>query len=202
MPRRKAAIKREVLPDPLFKSEQVAKFINVIMREGKKSIAEKIVYSALYSLTDRLKKENKDESGDEGKGGKGGKGGARSAVSASTAGAVRTTAAKDGQNHSQDDVLSSLQKALVAIAPTVEVKSRRVGGATYQVPIEVAPDRGIALAMRWVVDAAKGRSEKTMALRLAAELYDAYLGRGASIKTRDDVHRMAKANQAFAHYRW
>jgi small subunit ribosomal protein S7 len=109
---------------------------------------------------------------------------------------------KDQSSHSHDEVLSSLNKALTAVAPTVEVKSRRVGGATYQVPIEVAADRGVALAMRWVVDAAKGRSEKTMALRLAAELYDAYLGRGASIKTRDDVHRMAKANQAFAHYRW
>lgn len=201
MPRRKAAIKREVLPDPLYKSEQVAKFINVIMREGKKSIAERIVYSALHSLTDRLKKEHKEESGSEGEGGKGGvKGGKRPSTST---GASTLRVAKDhGQGHTQDEVLSSLNKALGAVAPTVEVKSRRVGGATYQVPIEVAADRGIALAMRWVVDAAKGRSEKTMALRLAAELYDAYLGRGASIKTRDDVHRMAKANQAFAHYRW
>lgn len=190
MPRRKAAIKREILPDPLYKSEQVAKFINVVMREGKKSIAEKIVYSALSSLTDRLKKEHKEEGGSDAKGG------AKRAAGS-------TRAAKDhGQGHSQDEVLSSLNKALGAVAPTVEVKSRRVGGATYQVPIEVASDRGIALAMRWVVDAAKARSEKTMALRLAAELYDAYLGRGASIKTRDDVHRMAKANQAFAHYRW
>jgi small subunit ribosomal protein S7 len=200
MPRRKAAIKREVLPDPLFKSEQVAKFINVVMREGKKSIAERIVYSALYSLTDRLKKEHKDDSGSEGEGGKGGsKGAKRPTTSAST---VQKTTKDHGQAHSHDDVLASLNKSLTAIAPTVEVKSRRVGGATYQVPIEVAADRGIALAMRWVVDAAKGRSEKTMALRLAAELYDAYLGRGASIKIRDDVHRMAKANQAFAHYRW
>jgi small subunit ribosomal protein S7 len=198
MPRRKAAIKREVLPDPLYKSEQVAKFINVIMREGKKSIAERIVYSALNSLTDRLKKEHKEESGSEGEGRSSAKGGKRPPAAAST-----TRVAKDhGQHHTQDEVLSSLNKALGAVAPTVEVKSRRVGGATYQVPIEVAADRGIALAMRWVVDAAKGRSEKTMALRLAAELYDAYLGRGASIKTRDDVHRMAKANQAFAHYRW
>ena len=102
----------------------------------------------------------------------------------------------------QDEALEALHKSLTNVAPTVEVKSRRVGGATYQVPIEVAHDRGIALAMRWVVQAAKGRSEKTMALRLAAELHEAYLGRGASIKTRDDVHRMAKANQAFAHYRW
>ena len=104
--------------------------------------------------------------------------------------------------HGHEEVLGSLRKALGNVAPTVEVKSRRVGGATYQVPVEVATDRGFALAMRWVVEAAKGRSEKTMALRLAAELYEAYMGRGTSVKTRDDVHRMAKANQAFAHYRW
>ena len=100
------------------------------------------------------------------------------------------------------DPMVTFETAMRNVAPRQEVKSRRVGGSSYQVPIEVAADRGIALAMRWVVQAAKGRSEKTMALRLAAELYDAYLGRGASIKTRDDVHRMAKANQAFAHYRW
>ncbi len=190
MPRRKAAIKREVLPDPLYGSDQVAKFINVVMRAGKKSIAEKIVYNALTMLTDRLKKEHKDK--DEGDSGKGGKGG-------SSGGALRGS---KGQAHAHDEVLEALRRSLTNVAPTVEVKSRRVGGATYQVPIEVALDRGLALAMRWVVDAAKGRSEKTMALRLAAELYDAHLGRGASVKTRDDVHRMAKANQAFAHYRW
>jgi len=187
MPRRKAAIKREVLPDPLYHSEEVAKFINVVMRAGKKSIAETIVYSALEMLTDRLKKE-KDKGDEDGKGGKGGK--------SSSAPAAKT------RNYSQDEMLETLHRALTNVAPTVEVKSRRVGGATYQVPIEVAADRGVALAMRWVVQAAKGRSEKTMALRLAGELQDAYLGRGASIKTRDDVHRMAKANQAFAHYRW
>jgi small subunit ribosomal protein S7 len=196
MPRRKAAIKREVLPDPLYSSEQVAKFINVVMREGKKSIAEKIVYSALSSLTERLKKENKDkDESDDGKGGKsGGKAGGK--TSGSAAGKSK------GHTHTNDEILANLMKALSTVAPTVEVKSRRVGGATYQVPVEVASDRGVALAMRWVVNAAKGRSEKTMALRLAAELYDACLGRGASVKTRDDVHRMAKANQAFAHYRW
>lgn len=189
MPRRKAAIKREVLPDPMYNSDQVAKFINVVMRAGKKSIAEKIVYSALTMLTDRLKKESKGEGeSDSGKGGAGGRRGA--------------AVAKQRSSHGHDDVLESLQKALTNVAPTVEVKSRRVGGATYQVPIEVAADRGLALAMRWVVKAAKDRSEKTMALRLAAELYEAYMGRGASVKMRDDVHRMAKANQAFAHYRW
>lgn len=186
MPRRKAAIKRETLPDPLFGSQQVARFINVIMRAGKKSIAERIVYDALNMLTDKLKKEGKvDKDDGEGKGGKGS--------------AANKPKAK---SHSNDDLLESLNKALNNVSPSVEVKSRRVGGATYQVPIEVASDRGLALAMRWVVTAARGRSEKTMALRLAAELYDAYMGRGASVKTRDDVHRMAKANQAFAHYRW
>jgi small subunit ribosomal protein S7 len=171
MPRRKAAVKREVLPDPLYGSQEISRFINVVMRAGKKSIAERIVYSALDMLTTRLKKE-KDAS------------------------------AAKGKTHSKDEVLDALNRALGNIAPTVEVKSRRVGGATYQVPIEVASDRGRALAMRWLAHAAEGRPEKTMADRLSAEMYDATLGRGASIKTRDDVHRMAKANQAFAHYRW
>jgi len=190
MPRRKAAIKREVLPDPLYGSDDVAKFINVVMRAGKKSIAESIVYNALEMLTDRLKKE-KDKGDDSGKGGKSGSG-----TSTGTGTKVK------GHAFTKDEILETLHKALGNVAPTVEVKSRRVGGATYQVPIEVASDRGVALAMRWVVQAAKTRAEKTMALRLSAELYDAYLGRGASVKTRDDVHRMAKANQAFAHYRW
>lgn len=189
MPRRKAAIKREVLPDPLFGSDEVTRLINVVMRAGKKSIAETIVYSALNMLTDRLKKESKDDKGDGSKGGK-------SSGGASASGKAKII------THGHDEVLENLHKSLTNIAPTVEVKSRRVGGATYQVPVEVASDRGIALAMRWVVKAAKDRSEKTMALRLAAELYEAYMGRGASVKTRDDVHRMAKANQAFAHYRW
>ncbi len=190
MPRRKAAIKREVLPDPLYGSDEIAKFINVVMRAGKKSIAEKIVYNALDMLTDRLKKESSSKGGkdEDDRGGHGGKAGSSST--------------SKGKGHTQEEALESLHKALTNVAPTIEVKSRRVGGATYQVPIEVAADRGVALAMRWVVQAAKGRSEKTMALRLAAELYDAYLGRGASMKTREDVHRMAKANQAFAHYRW
>lgn len=186
MPRRKAAIKREILPDPLYGSDEVAKFINVVMRAGKKSIAEKIVYNALEMLTDRLKKEKDKGEGDSGKGGKSGSAGQKAKK----------------VSHSKDEMLENLHKAFGNVAPTVEVKSRRVGGATYQVPVEVAGDRGVALAMRWVVQAAKSRSEKTMALRLAAELYEAYLGRGASVKTRDDVHRMAKANQAFAHYRW
>lgn len=189
MPRRKAAIKRDILPDPLYGSDQVAKFINVVMRAGKKSIAEKIVYNALNILTDRLKKEDKGDGESEvGKGKK--------------PGGALGKGKSHGHAYSHEEVLEVLNKSLGNVAPTVEVKSRRVGGATYQVPIEVAADRGHALAMRWVVQAAKDRSEKTMALRLAAELYEAYMGRGASVKTRDDVHRMAKANQAFAHYRW
>ena len=193
MPRRKAAIKREILPDPLYGSDQVAKFINIVMRAGKKSVAEKIVYTSLTMLTERLKKEHKPNEGEGEVDAKGGRGAKRPVNMAAKS--------KTGvQGH--DEALENLHRALTSVAPTVEVKSRRVGGATYQVPIEVAADRGVALAMRWVVDAAKGRAEKTMALRLAAELYEACMGRGASIKTRDDVHRMAKANQAFAHYRW
>lgn len=189
MPRRKAAIKRDTLPDPLYGSERLARFINVVMREGKRSIAERIVYTALDEVAKRLKKsksagstQNKkaeDEDGTEGSG----------------AGKIRA-----GSNNKE--VLEIFDKALNNIRPTVEVKSRRVGGATYQVPIEVDTDRGIALAMRWIVKASKDRGEKTMILRLAAEMFDAYEGRGASVKTRDDMHRMAKANQAFAHYRW
>jgi small subunit ribosomal protein S7 len=196
MPRRKAAIKREILPDPLYGSDEIAKFINIVMRAGKKSIAERIVYDALGMLSDRLKKEGKSED-DADKGGKGGK----KPVTSSSSSASKSTKPSTTV-HGQEEVTENLHRALTTVAPTVEVKSRRVGGATYQVPIEVAGDRGVALAMRWVVDAAKKRSEKTMALRLAAELFDACMNRGASVKTRDDVHRMAKANQAFAHYRW
>lgn len=183
MPRRKAAVKREVLPDPLYNSESLAKFINVVMRKGKKSLAERIVYSALTEATKRLKKDKhkKGESETEGEGGSSG------------------SAKKAGQNK---EGLEVLDKAMHNIRPTVEVKSRRVGGATYQVPVEVDTARGIALAMRWIVKAASDRSEKTMILRLAAEIHDAYEGRGTAVKMRDDMHRMAKANQAFAHYRW
>lgn len=195
MPRRKAAIKREVLPDPLYKSELVERLVNVIMREGKKSIAQKIVYRSLEALSLRVKKEHK--SSDEGDAGDaGGKAGGRSKKASV---AVVKHVESEGQH---EESLELLRKALGNIAPPVEVKSRRVGGATYQVPVEVPMDRGLALAMRWVVDAAKGRSEKTMADKLSAELYDAYYSRGASIKKRQDVIRMADANKAFAHYRW
>lgn len=183
MPRRKAAIKREVLPDHLYGSHEIAKFINVVMRAGKKSIAERIVYDALEMLADRIKKE-KVEDGEAAK---------------SKTGVRISTQAHSGRDN---DVLDTFNRSLSNVIPSVEVKSRRVGGATYQVPIEVDTARGMALAMRWVVQSAKKRSEKTMASRLAAELHEAHLGRGASVKTRDDVHRMAKANQAFAHYRW
>ncbi|OGT59013.1 MAG: 30S ribosomal protein S7 [Gammaproteobacteria bacterium RIFCSPHIGHO2_12_FULL_43_28] len=194
MPRRKAAMKREILPDPLYGSEDITKFINVLMRAGKKSIAEKIVYQALGMLTERLKKESGEKVADSK---------AAAAKSAAVKSRKPAASSKDKmQSHGNEDVMESLRRALGSIAPTVEVKSRRVGGATYQVPIEVAADRGVALAMRWAVQAAKKRSEKTMADRLAAELFEACMGRGTAVKMRDDVHRMAKANQAFAHYRW
>lgn len=188
MPRRKAAVKREILPDPMFGSELLAKFINVVMRSGKKSLAEHIVYDALTTVAAYLKKEkhskkDEDESSDTG-------------TTGSSRGAVKRTAA------SSSEEFDILDKALNHVRPTVEVKSRRVGGATYQVPVEVDSARGMALAMRMLVKAAKARSEKTMILRLAAEIRDALQGRGAAVKERDDMHRMAKANQAFAHYRW
>jgi small subunit ribosomal protein S7 len=187
MPRRKAAIKREILPDPLYKSERLAKFINVVMRRGKKSVAEQIVYNALAEAMKRMKKDKhgakKSDAGDETEGG------------ASSAGSK-------SKPLSSKENMEALEKALHNIRPTVEVKSRRVGGATYQVPVEVDSERGLALAMRMLVGAAKARGEKTMVLRLAAEILEAHEGRGGAVKMRDDMHRMAKANQAFAHYRW
>ena len=157
MSRRHSAEKRQVLPDPKFKDVVVSKFMNQIMRDGKKSVAERIVYGALDKLKERTKTE---------------------------------------------DPVELFEKALDAIAPLVEVKSRRVGGATYQVPVEVRPSRRNALAMRWLVDAARKRGEKSMALRLAGELADAADGKGAAVKKREDVHRMAEANKAFSHYRF
>ncbi|MBK9131377.1 MAG: 30S ribosomal protein S7 [Gammaproteobacteria bacterium] len=156
MARRRVAAKRERMPDPKYGNRNLAKFINMIMTSGKKSIAERIVYGAL----DQVASKNKG------------------------------------------DPLDSLIKALENIRPLVEVKSRRVGGATYQVPMEVRGDRGQALAMRWLVDTARNRSEKTMGLRLAAEILDACENRGAAVKKREDTHRMAEANKAFSHYRW
>jgi small subunit ribosomal protein S7 len=144
------------MPDPKYGNRNLAKFINMVMTSGKKSIAERIVYGALDQVASKGK----------------------------------------------SDPLDSLTKALDNIRPLVEVKSRRVGGATYQVPIEVRGDRSQALAMRWLVDTARGRSEKTMGLRLAAEILDACENRGAAVKKREDTHRMAEANKAFSHYRW
>jgi len=159
MSRRAQAPRREILPDPKHDSEMLAKFINMVMRKGKKSAAESIVYGAIERISER-----------------------------------------SGQPEPQ--ALETLQKALDNVKPMVEVKSRRVGGATYQVPVEVRPQRRQTLAMRWVIDAAKARGEKSMAQRLANELMDAAENRGAAVKKREDTHRMADANKAFAHYRW
>ena len=174
MPRRREVPKREILPDPKHHSELLAKFINVLMVSGKKSTAEKIVYGALDALEERVKKNKKsdDESGDS------------------------------GSNGSAGAVLRYFEDALDHVRPSVEVRSRRVGGATYQVPVEVRHDRSIALGMRWIVQAARGRGEKGMMLRLAGELMDAYETKGSAVKKREDTHKMAKANQAFAHFRW
>ncbi len=159
MSRRSRAPRRHVLPDPKFGNQRLAKFINMVMLNGKKSVAEKIVYGAIRRIADR--------SGSD-----------------------------------EEKALEIVGQALDNIKPAVEVKSRRVGGATYQVPIEVRATRRETLAMRWAIDAARKRSEKTMALRLAHELMDAAENRGTAVKKREDTHRMAEANKAFAHYRW
>ncbi|NNC63554.1 MAG: 30S ribosomal protein S7 [Gammaproteobacteria bacterium] len=159
MSRRSQAPRRTVLPDPKYGNNMLAKFINMVMLSGKKSVAEKIVYGALDRISER-----------------------------------------SGQD--DERALELLSQALDNIKPSVEVKSRRVGGATYQVPVEVRTTRRETLAMRWAIDAARKRSEKTMALRLAHELLDAAENRGSAVKKREDTHRMAEANKAFAHYRW
>ena len=156
MPRRRVIGQRKILPDPKFGSELLAKFINVVMVDGKKSVAEKIIYGALDILAEKTGK----------------------------------------------DQLEIFEAALDHVRPSVEVKSRRVGGSTYQVPVEVRPVRRNALAMRWLVDAARTRGEKSMAQRLAGEMLDASENKGSAVKKREDVHRMADANKAFAHYRW
>lgn len=176
MPRRREVPKREILPDPKHQSEILAKFINVLMISGKKSIAESIIYDALDVMSERLKKSKKsDDEGDSSSSGSGGQG---------------------------FQILRCFEDALSNVRPSVEVRSRRVGGATYQVPVEVRPDRSIALAMRWIIKAARARGEKSMMLRLAGELTDAYENKGSAVKKREDTHKMAKANQAFAHFRW
>lgn len=173
MPRRHEIAKREILPDPKHHSELLAKFINVLMISGKKSTAEKIIYGALSLMEERVKKVKKaDDDASEG----------------GTSGAVT--------------VLRYFEDALNNVRPSLEVRSRRVGGATYQVPVEVRFDRSIALGMRWLVKAARTRGEKGMMLRLAGEMMDAYENKGSAVKKREDTHKMAKANQAFAHFRW
>lgn len=175
MPRRREVPKREILPDPKHHSELLAKFINVLMISGKKSIAEKIIYGALALVDERLKRTKKTDE-EEGVTG--------------------------GSTHSTSPVLRYFEQALDNVRPTVEVRSRRVGGATYQVPVEVRTERSIALGMRWIVQSARTRGEKGMMLRLAGELIDAFESKGSAVKKREDIHRMAKANQAFAHFRW
>jgi small subunit ribosomal protein S7 len=156
MPRRREVPKREILPDPKFGSQDVSKFINVIMDSGKKSVAERIVYGAFEAISKKSSK----------------------------------------------DALEVFMTAVANVKPVVEVKSRRVGGANYQVPVEVRPSRRMALSMRWLREAARKRSEKSMADRLAGELLEASEGRGAAMKKRDEVHRMADANKAFSHFRF
>ena len=156
MPRRREVPKRQILPDPLYNSQLVTKFVNVVMKKGKKSVAEQILYDALELIQERT----------------------------------------------QEDPMKIFKKAVDNVKPVVEVKSRRVGGSTYQVPIEVRPSRRLALSMRWLIASAARRGEKTMDVRLANEFMDAATNRGVAIKKKDDTHRMAEANKAFAHYRW
>jgi small subunit ribosomal protein S7 len=156
MSRRRAAEKREIMPDPKFGDLILSKFINSVMTQGKKSVAEKIVYGAFSQIQEKVGR----------------------------------------------DPLELFREALDNVKPAVEVRSRRVGGATYQVPVEVRPVRSQSLAIRWIIQMAAKRSEKTMCDRLAAEFLDAANNRGASIKKREDTHKMAEANKAFSHYRW
>ena len=156
MPRRREVPKREILPDPIYSSQLVTKFVNVLMKDGKKTVAEKIFYDALKLMETR----------------------------------------------SEEEPMKLFKRAVENVKPTVEVKSRRVGGSTYQVPIEVRPNRRLALSFRWLIAAAKSRGEKTMREKLAGEFLEAADSRGAAIKKKEDTHRMAEANKAFAHYRW
>jgi small subunit ribosomal protein S7 len=156
MPRRREVSRREISPDPKYKNNLVAKFINKVMQRGKKSVAERILYRAMDIIQERTK----------------------------------------------DDPLKVFEKSVNNVKPVIEVKSRRVGGATYQVPTEIRPERRTALAIRWLISYAQERSEKSMEEKLAAELMDAANNRGGAIKKREDVHKMAEANKAFAHYRW
>ncbi len=156
MPRRREIIRREIAPDPKFGDRQVAKFMNVLMKCGKKSVAERVLYGAFDIVEERLNEES----------------------------------------------LKVFKRAIDNVRPRVEVKSRRVGGATYQVPIEVRPDRGTALAMRWIIQYARARAGRSMRDKLANEFIEAATERGESVRKREEVHRMADANKAYAHYRW
>ena len=156
MPRRRVVAKREILPDPLYNSQLVTKFINSVMGAGRKSLAEGILYGALNRVAEKT----------------------------------------------QDDPMKTFKKAIENVKPALEVKSRRVGGSTYQVPVEVRPNRRTSLAIRWIIEYATSRGEKTMREKLAAELMDAANLRGGAVKKKDDTHKMAEANKAFAHYRW
>lgn len=174
MSRRHSAEKREILPDPQFNDLVLSKFMNNVMEDGKKSVAERIVYGALEIVKDKASNDDvADETDSSG------------------------TTSSDGHKG-----LRLFHKALKKVSPQLEVRSRRVGGATYQVPVEVRFDRSRALAMRWIIDAARKRSERTMMARLAGELMDAANDRGNAIKKREDTHKMADANKAFAHFRW
>ncbi len=175
MSRRRKADKRQILPDPKFGDLVLSKFINNVMYDGKKSVAESIVYGALEIMDKKAGKDVVEETGD---------------ATGSAAGAAGSKG------------LILFHRALKKVRPQVEVRSRRVGGATYQVPVEVKSDRAQAMANRWIIDAARGRGEQTMQERLAGELLDAANDRGNAVKKRDDTHKMAEANKAFAHYRW
>ncbi len=157
MSRRKKTFKREIIPDPVFKDLVVAKFVNKMMIQGKKGVAQALFYGALEELKGKIPNE---------------------------------------------EPIAILKKALENVKPSIEVRSRRVGGATYQVPVDVRPSRRLALAMRWLISYSRERGEKDFSKRLAAELMDAFNNRGNSIKKKDDVHRMAEANKAFSHYNW
>jgi small subunit ribosomal protein S7 len=177
MPRRGPAPRRDLMPDPVYRSVLVTQVVNKVLQRGKKSIAEKIVYDALAIVAEKSSSADKpgdkaDKSGDK-------------------------PAEKTG-----GDALAVLKRAIDNIKPQLEVKSRRVGGATYQVPVEVRPRRATTLAIRWLVGFARDRRERTMAERLAAELMDANNGIGSAVKRKDDMHKMAESNKAFAHYRW
>ncbi len=156
MPRRREVPKRQIMPDPQYGERLVGKFINYLMKRGKRNIAESLLYKSFDIISEK----------------------------------------------SKEDPVKVFKKAMDNVKPVLEVRSRRVGGATYQVPIEVRPDRKVALAMRWLITYSKQRSGKSMVEKLAGEILDAYNNRGASVKKREDVHKMAEANKAFAHYRW